>query len=241
MNIKLCLFSLLFLINFWNKLTAQTIATDRPSALTENATTLYHQGIQIESGIQVNSDSIGNTLSSFPNLLLRYGLTKNIEIRIINDLFLSENKQITIGEFQIGSKIQLIKNDKYVLAFLPSFQLSRSPMDITNLVSLPLSSKFVGSYSFSNSLSAGYTIGYTFNSKTIGYSLLMSQSISGKITDQGALVGFPKSSPLIKLAILPKKIPMGATQTITSKKRKVSVFMLLAKRCVPKITPNNAP
>jgi hypothetical protein len=145
MNIKLCLFSLLFIINFWNKLTSQTIATDRPSALTENATTIYHQGIQIESGMQVKQDSFGNTLSSIPNLLLRYGLTENIEIRVINDLFLSENKQITIGEFQIGSKIQLIKNDKYVFAFLPSFQLSKSSIDITNIESLPLSSKFVGS------------------------------------------------------------------------------------------------
>jgi len=190
MNIKLCLFSLLFLINFWNKLTAQTIATDRPSALTENATTIYHQGIQIESGMQVNRDSFGNTLSSIPNLLLRYGLTENIEIRIINDLFLSENKQITIGEFQIGSKIQLIKKEKYALAFLPSFQLSKSSMDITNVESLPLSSKFVGSYSFSNSLSAGYTIGYTFNSKTIGYSFLMSQSISEKITAFVEFYGF---------------------------------------------------
>ena len=158
-HLKLYLFSLLILINFWNIVSAQVIATERPSALTESATTIYRHGIQIESGLQIKRDSLGNTLSSIPNLLLRYGLNKKIEIRIINDLFLNDSKEFTIGDFQIGSKIQLIKNDKYALAFLPSFQIPKSYRNTNNIDSLALSSKFVGSYSFSNSLSAGYTLG----------------------------------------------------------------------------------
>ena len=56
----------------------QTIATDRPSALTENATSLYKNGIQLESGLLIELDS-GETQSiSAPNLLLRYGLTEKL-------------------------------------------------------------------------------------------------------------------------------------------------------------------
>ena len=43
----------------------------------------------------------------------------------------------------------------------------------------------------------------------------------GKITLQETLVTFPYSSPLIKLAIRPKKIPIGETQAMISNKKNV--------------------
>ena len=42
-----------------------------------------------------------------------------------------------------------------------------------------------------------------------------------KITLQETSVALPTSSPFIKLAIRPKKIPIGATQAITSSIKKV--------------------
>ena len=56
---------------------AQTIATDRPSALTENASTLFNNGLQLETGIQINSDYNELTTSSIPNFLIRYQIVKN--------------------------------------------------------------------------------------------------------------------------------------------------------------------
>ena len=53
-------------------------------------------------------------------------------------------------------------------------------------------------------------------------------------------VAFPTSSPLIKLAIRPKKIPIGDTQAMTSNKNKVDIFLDLEKRYVPKIIPTRA-
>ena len=44
-------------------------------------------------------------------------------------------------------------------------------------------------------------------------------SVVGKITPQGILVTFPISSPFIKFAIRPKKIPIGETQAIISNKK----------------------
>ena len=49
-------------------------------------------------------------------------------------------------------------------------------------------------------------------------------SIFGKMTPQKPFVAFPISSPLIKFAILPKKIPIGADTDIKSKK--IYLFIL---------------
>ena len=46
----------------------------------------------------------------------------------------------------------------------------------------------------------------------------------GKITLQGTLLTLPTNSPLIKFAIRPKKIPIGETQAIISKKKKFFNF-----------------
>ena len=83
----------------------QTIATDRPSALTENSTTLYENGIQMESGFLINLDS-GETQSiSAPNLLLRYGLTEKTELRLMNDVLVN-TASVELGVWTIGTKIQ---------------------------------------------------------------------------------------------------------------------------------------
>ena len=54
-------------------------------------------------------------------------------------------------------------------------------------------------------------------------------SIDGKITAQGTIVTLPTSSELIKFAILPKKIPIGATQAIISNKKNVFKPLWFAK------------
>ena len=53
---------------------------------------------------------------------------------------------------------------------------------------------------------------------------------------------FPKSSPFIKFAILPKKRPMGAsTANNVSKIKKIQFILILEKTKVAIITPNNPP
>ena len=54
-------------------------------------------------------------------------------------------------------------------------------------------------------------------------------STAGKITDQETSVTFPTNSPLMKFAILPKNIPIGDTQAMTSSKNKVFKPFLLEK------------
>ena len=63
----------------------------------------------------------------------------------------------------------------------------------------------------------------------------------GKTTAQGSVEAFPKSSPFIKLAILPKKIPIGAIQETISANLKKFSYLFFAKIMTDIITPNNPP
>ena len=58
---------------------------------------------------------------------------------------------------------------------------------------------------------------------------LMLSSMLGKIIPQKTSVVLPTSSPLIKLANLPKNMPIGETHAIISSKNSVSIFFLIEK------------
>ena len=66
-------------------------------------------------------------------------------------------------------------------------------------------------------------------------------STDGNITDQETLVIFPTSSPLMKFAIRPKNIPIGATHAITSNSNNELKFFFFEKKYVAAIIPINAP
>ena len=167
----------------------QTIATDRPSALTENATSLFKNGIQLESGLLIELDS-GETQSiSAPNLLLRYGLTEKTEIRLMNDVLINEGN-IIMGVWTIGTKIQLFESDKMNLSVLSSTALPNVNGEIGTLLEQPINAKVIGNYAVSKTNSVGYTVGYTINQNEIGYSLFLSHNFSDKISSFIELYGF---------------------------------------------------
>jgi hypothetical protein len=167
----------------------QTIATDRPSALTENATSLYKNGIQLESGLLIELDS-GETQSiSAPNLLLRYGLTEKTELRLMNDVLINEGN-IILGVWTIGTKIQLYESDKMNLSVLSSTALPNVNGEMGSLLEQPINAKVIGNYAVSKTNSVGYTVGYTINQNEIGYSLFLSHNFSDNISSFIELYGF---------------------------------------------------
>ena len=168
---------------------SQTIATDRPSALTENSTSLYKNGIQLESGFLIQLDSGETQPISAPNLLLRYGLTEKTELRLMNDVLVDE-ENVELGVWTIGAKIQLYKSDKVNLSVLPSIQIPSDYDDIGSLSEQPINAKVIGNYVLSKANSVGYTIGYTFNNNEIGYSLFLGHNFSDKISTFIELYGF---------------------------------------------------
>ena len=168
---------------------SQTIATDRPSALTENSTSLYKNGIQLESGFLIQLDSGETQPISAPNLLLRYGLTEKTELRLMNDVLVDE-ENVELGVWTIGAKIQLYKSDKVNLSVLPSIQISSVYDDIGSLSEQPINAKVIGNYVLSKANSVGYTIGYTFNNNEIGYSFFLGHNFSDKISTFIEMYGF---------------------------------------------------
>ena len=58
---------------------------------------------------------------------------------------------------------------------------------------------------------------------------------------QGRVEIFPNNSPFIKLAILPKKIPIGATHATISEYLKKLVFLFYENMKIATMTPSNPP
>ena len=180
--------SLLIIFIGYNAI-GQSIATDRPSALTENSTSLYKNGIQLESGLLIQLDSGETQPISAPNLLLRYGLTEKAELRLMNDVLFDEGS-VELGGWTIGTKIQLYKSDKMNFSVLPSIQIPSDYDEIGFILDQPINAKLIGSYVISNANSVGYTIGYTINNNEIGYSLFLGHNLSDKISTFIELYGF---------------------------------------------------
>ena len=158
---------------------SQSIATDRPSAQTDNSYTLYHKAFQLESGLMYSYSNGEVNSSSIPNLLLRYGAFDKIEFRFSSDLLISpiENK-ISISPIQLGSKIQLIGNESFQLAFL-----SMVTFDSVNQNTL---TKLVGGNSITDNFGVGYTLGHNLaksnTNNSFNYSVFLSNSFNSKIT-----------------------------------------------------------
>ena len=158
---------------------SQSIATDRPSAQTDNSYTLYHKAFQVESGLMYSYSNGEVNSSSLPNLLLRYGAFDKIEFRFSSDLLISpiENK-ISISPIQLGSKIQLIGNESFQLAFL-----SMVTFDSVNQNTL---TKLVGGNSITDNFGVGYTLGHNLaksnTNNSFNYSVFLSNSFNSKIT-----------------------------------------------------------
>lgn len=156
---------------------AQTIATDRPSAQTDNSYTLYHKAFQVESGLMYSFSDGNNQLMSLPNLLLRYGGFENIEFRFSTDLLYNNTEnEFSINPIQLGTKIQIIRKEEFQLATLSMITLDSNNQN-TNI-------KIVGNNLIANTFSIGYTLGHNFsvikNNNSLNYSIFLSNSFSEK-------------------------------------------------------------
>lgn len=148
---------LLFTISNLTILNSQ-IVTDRPDQ-TEASIVLPSNNIQIETGLAVEkSQSIVNTL-------FRMGLVKGIEIRlnsnyIINDE-LSFLKKSSFGDFEVGTKIQILDNESLntKIAFLTHLSIPTAQEVFSNN-EYGLLSRVLLSHELNTNSQIGYNIGY---------------------------------------------------------------------------------
>ena len=136
---------LFILILYFSNSFSQSISTDRPSAQTDNSTTLHYKAFQIESGVILPFTENELNSISVPNLLLRYGILEKIEVRFSTDLmFSSKNKETFISPIQFGSKIQIIKNEEFQLAFVSMLTIQSKNSDILKSFYENIVTKIVG-------------------------------------------------------------------------------------------------
>lgn len=161
---------ILFLfISFHFELNAQQIVTDRPDQ-TESSLTVPWKSLQIESGLLTGFTGNNNSEKEFliPTTLLRYGLTKNIEIRIVEQLEYLRNIETSdgnfgISDFEFGAKFQLLKSETIntEIAFISHLIIPCGTNEFSNN-SFGTVNKLAVSHSINEQIGLGYNLGYDY-------------------------------------------------------------------------------
>lgn len=186
--IKKC--TLLFvLLLFGLGIKAQTIVTDRPDQ-TESSTTIPLKSLQIESGVLFGNYEDGLIKKTLiPSTLLRYGLTKSIELRFVqqfenikNDV--TSQSDFGISDLEIGAKIQVLKKKDVntEIAFLSHLILPTGSKALTN-DKLGTVNKLAISHEINEKLGLGYNVGYDYlgeGSEDFTYSIALGVGLGKK-------------------------------------------------------------
>jgi hypothetical protein len=149
---------------------AQVIITDRPDQ-TGSSSTIQAQSFQIETGILTGFSenvSVSEREFLFPTTLLRYGLTRNIELRIAGQLEshkLTETSSKSIGasDLEIGAKVQVLKKEglNTEIAFLSHLVVpTGSPLITSGKVGII--NKIAVSHGINSFMGVGYNLGYSY-------------------------------------------------------------------------------
>jgi hypothetical protein len=183
---------ILILVLFSYNLFSQQIITDRPDQ-TEASSTIPKGSLQIESGVLMGfteSKSVTERQILAPTTLFRYGLTKGIEIRMLNQFesikYQSTNKEISgISDIEIGTKIQLLRRENVntEIAFVTHLVVPTGTDGLSN-EEYGTINKLAISHSLTQSIGLGYNVGYNYFGNGDGnltYSLSLAISVSDKV------------------------------------------------------------
>ena len=173
----------------FSQLHAQII-TDRPDQ-TESSSTVGNGNLQIESGILIGYEGeIGTSNRQIlsPTNLFRYGITEGIEIRLLSQ-FESLTSNISssqgISDLEIGTKIQLLKDDSKnaEIAFLSHLILPTGTKELSNN-SFGTINKLSISHVINDRMGIGYNIGYNYfgtGNGDLTYSIALGIAVNEKV------------------------------------------------------------
>jgi len=186
-------------------MTAQEIVTDRPDQ-TESSTTVPLKSFQFEGGVLLGNYNFANSSEQMlliPTTLLRYGLTKSIELRLVEQLIHIKNKQTSednsgLSDLELGAKIQILKNPAIntEIAFISHLLLPTGAISVTN-DHVGTVNKLAISHGITDFLDLGYNVGYNYFGTEKGYltysvalGLGMTKRIGAYIETYGEVVEF---------------------------------------------------
>lgn len=176
--IRILIYVALFIVN--TSIGAQTIVdtsigkkiivTDRPDQ-TESSSTVPKGSFQIESGVVIGfsrTDGISERQTLAPSTLFRYGITKGIEIRVVNQFESIKNRTTSekvngISDLEIGTKFQILQQENVntEIAFLSHLIIPTGSKELTN-DKMGTINKLSISHAISEAIGIGYNVGYDY-------------------------------------------------------------------------------
>lgn len=182
--------SIFILILSISKLFGQSIVTDRPN-YTESSVTVPKGSLQIESGLIFAFNEEGFSLMkeiSLPSSLFRVGITKGIELRIFNQyekIIYGNNTISGFGDIEIGTKIQILRNDNFQMAFISHLVTPTGTAPLSNDTYGTIN-KLAAAYRFSDGFASGINVGYSHFGEGNG-NLLYSLSLGFSVNEKASL------------------------------------------------------
>ena len=151
-------------------LSSQELVTDRPDQ-TESSSTIPKKSLQIESGFVIGFtefDDLSLKEILAPTTLFRYGITKGVEIRVVNQFISIKNKETKedltgIGDLEIGAKIQIFKKEDVntEIAFLSHVILPTGSSEVS-FDNYGTINKLSISHVLTENIGLGYNVGYNY-------------------------------------------------------------------------------
>jgi hypothetical protein len=183
---------ILLLITGFIGLKAQEIITDRPDQ-TESSSTIPNKSFQLESGVYLGNIDIENRserISLIPTVLLRYGLTRTFELRLVEQVVNLKNKSTSenifgFSDLELGAKIQILKKETInsEIAFITHLLIPTGTDSLTN-ENFGSINKVAISHVLNDFLDLGYNVGYNYfftGNGDLTYSLALGVGLSKKV------------------------------------------------------------
>lgn len=180
--------TLLILTSLKGVVHAQEIVTDRPDQ-TESSSTIPHKSIQIEMGFGSGKYD-HERLTLLPTTLLRYGLSRNVELRFVEQLANFDNESTSTSEFglsdiELGLKLKILEKEDVnaKIALISHLIIPTGSSELTN-TNFGTINKLAFSHEINNFLDLGYNLGYNYfgtGNGDLTYSLVLGIGLSDKI------------------------------------------------------------
>lgn len=185
--------SLLFiavLILIFSNLSYSQIVTDRPDQ-TESSSTVGYGNLQLESGFLISYEEqipIVNRQILAPTSLLRYGITNNIELRLLNQLELRKSgiiKNQGVSDLEVGLKIELFGNENCntEIAYLSHLVMPTGTFGLRG-DKFGTINKLAVSHELRPNVGIGYNLGYNYfgiDNGDLTFSLALGIGVNDKV------------------------------------------------------------
>lgn len=180
----------LTLVIICGQISAQLV-TDRPDQ-TESSRTVPKGALQIESGMLLNFEEIEMVSIRqilLPTTLFRYGLTRGIELRLLNQfesISAAGESYQGISDLGIGTKIQILRDDtrNTEIALLAQMSVPTGTPELSEGTT-GYSCKISVSHSLGENAGIGYNFGYVHpggGKGNLAYSLVYGFGINDKVS-----------------------------------------------------------